>query len=70
MRNNNDMLVVYACSLRSGELVFGNVDACFKHNPPTIADIRYMEKAISDKYGFSRVAILDWKPITLENTNE
>lgn len=67
-----DMVVMYSFYQQgTGKVGFGNVDAVFQHNPPTISNIRDMERMISTKHcGGAQVVVLNWKPITPEDIDE
>ena len=72
MEPEMDMLVIYSfCMSSTAAIGYGNIDAVFRHDPPTITDIRDMEREISSKHcNGAHVVILDWKPITPEETEE
>lgn len=66
------MVVMYSFYQQgTGKVGFGNVDAVFQHNPPTISNIRDMERMISTKYcDGAQVVVLNWKPIASKETEE
>lgn len=66
------MVVMYSFYQQgTGKVGFGNVDAIFQHNPPTISNIRDMERMISTKHcDGAQVVVLNWKPIASEETEE
>ena len=60
-----DKYVIYMGDF-NGSTLYGGVDVCFNHNPPTYKDIRDMEKEIKNKFDLRQCLILMWQDITPE----
>jgi hypothetical protein len=63
-------IVFYQCN-KDGNLVAGNVNCNFIHEPPTIEDIRSLEKDISERFCDGNTALITgWKTIQTEDDLE
>lgn len=56
-----EVLVVF---VSSGTV--GNADGRFRNYPPTKQDVRDMEKEIKEKFGFDKLVIVNWLPLSKE----
>ena len=56
-----DVLIVF---VNRGSV--GNTRGKFRHFPPTIQDVRDMEKELNEKFGFGGAVIVNWLPISEE----
>lgn len=58
-----DKYVTYMGTENSQRL-YGGVNACFDHNPPTYTDIKEMQEIIKNQFGLDGCLILGWQDIT------
>ena len=58
-----DKYVTYM-GTENGQRLYGGVDACFNHNPPTYADIKDMAELIKNQFNLDSCLILCWQDIT------
>ena len=58
-----DKYVIYMGDC-NGSTLYGTIDACFDHNPPTYAKINDITKQIKNKFNLVNCLILGWQDIT------
>ena len=58
-----DKYVTYI-GAENGQMLYGGVDVCFNHNPPTYADIKDMAELIKNQFNLDNCLILGWQDIT------
>ena len=58
-----DKYVIYM-GTENGQRLYGGVDVCFDHNPPTYEDIKDMTEQIKNKFNLDNCLILGWQDIT------
>jgi len=58
-----DKYVIYI-GAENGQMLYGSIDVCFSHNPPTYADLKDMTEQIKNKFNLDNFLILGWQNIT------
>ena len=58
-----DKYVTYM-GTENGQRLYGGVNACFDHNPPTYADLKDMSEQIKNNFHLDNCLILGWQDIT------
>ena len=49
---------------QNGQKLYGGVNVCFSHNPPTFTDIKEMQEMIKNQFNLDACLIVGWQDIT------